>query len=116
MTKTARTRSITVKVTEEEYLAYEVAAGTETVTEWGRRAMNDRANPVSRDQVILEAILMLQAVSLRTLQQLSPVDETAMDDQGVSPPLVNVKQIALETLTLRPALREQAIALLEARS
>jgi len=59
-----RTKSISTKVTEEEYAQLEALAGGQTISEWARDVLLKAAKPNPAEQVILAELLSLRTILL----------------------------------------------------
>ena len=60
----ARTRSISTKVTDEEYAQFEVAAGGRTISEWSRDVLLKASSPNMAEQALLAEVLALRTILL----------------------------------------------------
>jgi len=61
---TLRTKSVSTKVTEEEYARFEALAGERPISEWARDALSRAASPHTYEQAILAEVLALRAALL----------------------------------------------------
>jgi hypothetical protein len=80
---TPRTRSISTKVTEEEYAQFEALAGDRTISEWVRDALLKAAKPSPAEQTIVAELLALRMILMNilfTIANREPLTSTAMDD------------------------------------
>jgi hypothetical protein len=59
-----RTKSITTKVTDEEYARFEALAGEQTISEWTREVLLKTTKPDSAEQTVLAEILALRTILL----------------------------------------------------
>src|SRR5882762_4820944 len=59
-----RTKSISTKVTDEEYAQFEVLAGEQTISEWARDVLLKVAKPNAGEQTVLAEVLALRTVLL----------------------------------------------------
>jgi len=59
-----RTKSVSTKVTEEEYARFEALAGPQTISEWVREVLLKAADPNPADQVLLAEALALRTIIL----------------------------------------------------
>jgi len=66
-----RTKSVSTKVTEEEYARFETVAGDRTISEWAREVLSEAANPNSPEQVTLAEVLALRTILLNLYFALS---------------------------------------------
>ena len=80
---TPRTKSISTKVTEEEYMQFEALAGDQTISEWVRDALRKAAKPSPAEQAIVAELLALRMILMNilfTIANREPLTSTAMDD------------------------------------
>ena len=66
-----RTRAITTKVTDEEYVAFEKRARGTTVSEWAHDALVRAASAPAEGPIILAELLALRALLLNLAYKLS---------------------------------------------
>jgi hypothetical protein len=59
-----RTKSISTKVTDEEYAQFEVLAGGQTISEWVRDVLLKAAKPNAGEQTVLAEVLALRTILL----------------------------------------------------
>ncbi len=59
-----RTKSISTKVTEEEYTQFEVLAGEQTISEWARDVLLKATKPNAGEQTVLAEVLALRTILL----------------------------------------------------
>ena len=59
-----RTRSISTKVTDEEYAHFEALAGEQTISEWARDVLLKAAKPDAGEQTVLAEVLALRTILL----------------------------------------------------
>ena len=59
-----RTKSISTKVTDEEYAQFEVLAGEQTISEWVRDVLLKAAKPNAGEQTVLAEVLALRTILL----------------------------------------------------
>lgn len=59
-----RTKSISTKVTDEEYAQFEALAGEQTISEWARDVLLKSTKPNAREQTVLAEILALRTILL----------------------------------------------------
>jgi hypothetical protein len=59
-----RTKSISTKVTDEEYSQFEALAGEQTISEWARNVLLNAAKPNAREQTVLAEVLALRTILL----------------------------------------------------
>jgi hypothetical protein len=80
---TPRTKSISTKVTEEEYAQFEILAGDQTISEWVRDALLKAAKPSPAEQIIVAELLALRMILMNilfTIANREPLTNTAMDE------------------------------------
>jgi hypothetical protein len=66
-----RTRSISTKVTDEEYAQMEALAGGQTISEWARDVLLRVAKPNVSEHTVLAEVLALRTILLNALYKLS---------------------------------------------
>ena len=66
-----RTKSISTKVTDEEYAQMEALAGGQTISEWARDVLLKPAKPNVGEHTILAEVLALRTILLNALYRLS---------------------------------------------
>ncbi len=59
-----RTKSISTKVTDEEYALFEALAGGQTISEWARDVLLKATKPNAGDQTVLAEVLALRTILL----------------------------------------------------
>jgi hypothetical protein len=59
-----RTKSISTKVTDEEYSQFEALAGEQTISEWARNVLLNATKPNAREQTVLAEVLALRTILL----------------------------------------------------
>ena len=59
-----RTKSISTKVTEEEYAQFEALAGEQTISEWARDVLLKATKPNTGEQTMLAEVLALRTILL----------------------------------------------------
>jgi hypothetical protein len=59
-----RTKSISTKVTDEEYALFEALAGEQTISEWARDVLLKAAKPNAGEQTVLAEVLALRTILL----------------------------------------------------
>jgi len=80
---TPRSKSISTKVTEEEYAQLETLAGDQTISEWVRDALLKAAKPSPAEQTVVAELLALRVILMNILFIIAnrePLTSTAMDD------------------------------------
>jgi hypothetical protein len=66
-----RTKSISTKVTDEEYAQMEALAGGQTISEWARDVLLGAAKSNATEHTILAEVLALRTILLNALYKLS---------------------------------------------
>jgi hypothetical protein len=61
---TPRTKSISTKVTDEEYAQFEALAGEQTISEWAREVLLRATKPNANEQAVLAEVLALRTILL----------------------------------------------------
>ena len=61
---TLRTKSVSTKVTDEEYAQFEALAGEQTLSEWARDVLLKATKPNAGEQTVLAEILALRTILL----------------------------------------------------
>jgi hypothetical protein len=61
---TPRTKSISTKVTDEEYAQFEALAGGQTISEWARDVLLQATKPNAGEQTVLAEVLALRTILL----------------------------------------------------
>jgi hypothetical protein len=59
-----RTKSISTKVTDEEYAQFEALAGDQTISEWARDILLKATKPNAGEQTVLAEVLALRTILL----------------------------------------------------
>ena len=59
-----RTKSISTKVTDEEYAQFEALAGEQTISEWARDVLLEATEPNTAEQTVLAEVLALRTILL----------------------------------------------------
>ncbi len=59
-----RTKSISTKVTDEEYAQFEASAGEQTISEWARDVLLKATKPNPGEQTLLAELLALRTILL----------------------------------------------------
>src|SRR5260370_16715634 len=59
-----RTKSISTKVTDEEYAQFEALAGEQTISEWAREVLLKSTKPNAGEQTLLAEVLALRTILL----------------------------------------------------
>jgi hypothetical protein len=77
---TLRTKSVSTKVTEEEYARFEALAGQRTISEWARDVLSRAANPHTCEQTILAEVLALRTALLNLFFKLARAERVTADE------------------------------------
>jgi hypothetical protein len=80
---TPRSKSISTKVTEEEYTQFETLAGDQTISEWARDALLKAAKPSPVEQTIVAELLAMRMILTNALFSIAnhePLTDAAMND------------------------------------
>ncbi len=59
-----RTKSVSTKVTDEEYAQFEALAGEQTISEWARDVLLKATKPNAGEQTVLAEVLALRTILL----------------------------------------------------
>ena len=59
-----RTKSVSTKVTDEEYAQFEALAGEQTISEWARDVLLKATKPNTGEQTVLAEVLALRTILL----------------------------------------------------
>jgi hypothetical protein len=70
-----RTKSLSTKVTDEEYARMEALADGQTISEWARDVLLKAAKPNAGEQVVLAEVVALRTILLNTLYKLGQKEE-----------------------------------------
>ena len=66
-----RTKSVSTKVTDEEYAQLEALAGEQTISEWAREVLLKATKPNAGEQTVLAEVLALRTILLNAFYKLS---------------------------------------------
>ena len=77
---TLRTKSVSTKVTEEEYAKFEALAGERTISEWARDVLSRAANPKTCEQTILAEVLALRTALLNLFFKVASAERITADE------------------------------------
>jgi len=75
-----RTKSVSTKVTDEEYVQMEALAGEQTISEWARAVLLKAAKPNAGEQVILAEVVALRTILLNALYKLGQKEELSAEE------------------------------------
>jgi hypothetical protein len=79
----SRSKSISTKVTEEEYAQFELLAGDQTISEWARDVLLKAAKPSPAEQTIVAELLALRTILMNILFAIANREQltsSAMDE------------------------------------
>ena len=79
----SRSKSISSKVTEEEYAQCELLAGDQTISEWARDVLLKAAKPSPAEQTIVAELLALRTILMNILFAIANREQltsSAMDE------------------------------------
>ncbi len=78
-----RTKSISTKVTDEEYAQFEALAGEQTISEWVRDVLLKATKPNASEQTVLAEVLALRTILLNVLtaEEMRQLIERADQDK-----------------------------------
>jgi hypothetical protein len=77
---TPRTKSISTKVTDEEYAQFESLAGAQTISEWVREVLLRASKPSPADQTIVSELLALRMILLNVLFSIANDESLNSED------------------------------------
>ena len=77
---TLRTKSISTKVSEEEYAQFEKLAGGQTISEWTRDVLLKAATPNINQQIVLAEVIALRTILLNAFYKQAQ-GETLTEDE-----------------------------------
>ena len=77
---TPRIKSISTKVTEEEYTQFEALAGAHTISEWAREALLRASKPSPSDQTIVAELLALRMILVNVLFGIANREQLTSED------------------------------------
>ena len=83
-----RTKSISTKVTDEEYAQFEALAGAQTISEWAREVLLRASKPSPSDQTIVAELLALRMILVNVLFSIAnrePLTSEDMQDMIIAP-------------------------------
>lgn len=75
-----RTKSVSTKVTDEEYAQIESLAGEQTISEWARDVLLKAAKPNAGKQVVLAEVVALRTILLNALYKLGRKEELSAEE------------------------------------
>ena len=77
---TPRIKSISTKVTEEEYAQFEALAGAQTISEWAREVLLRASKPSPSDQTIVAELLALRMILVNVLFSIANREPLTSED------------------------------------
>jgi hypothetical protein len=75
-----RTKSVSTKVTDEEYAQMEGFAGEQTISEWARDVLLKAVKPNVGEQVVLAEVVALRTILLNALYKLGQKEELSAEE------------------------------------
>lgn len=75
-----RTKSVSTKVTDEEYTQMEALAGEQTISEWARDLLLKAAKPNAAEQVVLAEVVALRTILLNALYKLGQKEGLSFEE------------------------------------
>jgi len=75
-----RTKSVSTKVSDEEYALFEKLAGEETISEWARDILLKAAKPNTGDLVLLTEVMALRTILLNAFYKLAHGETISPDE------------------------------------
>lgn len=100
-----RTKSISTKVTDEEYAQFEALAGDQTISEWARDILLKATKPNASEQTVLAEVLALRTILLNIHfavsqgQTLTTEEMQRLIDRADQSKLSKARQRLAETAT-----------------
>jgi hypothetical protein len=70
-----RTKSVSTKITDEEYAQMEALAGEQTISEWARDVLLKAVKPNAGEQIVLAEVVALRTILLNALYKLGQKEE-----------------------------------------
>ena len=77
---TPRTKSISTKVTEEEYAQFGALGGAQTISEWAREVLLRASKPSPSDQTIVAELLALRMILVNVLFSIANREQVTSED------------------------------------
>ena len=75
-----RTKSVSTKVTDEEYARFEALAGEQTLSEWARDVLLKATKPNAGEQTVLAEVLALRTILLNIHFAISQGQTLTVDE------------------------------------
>jgi hypothetical protein len=79
-TPSLRTKSVSTKITDEEYAQMEALAGEQTISEWARDVLLKAVKPNAGEQVVLAEVVALRTILLNALYKLGQKEELSAEE------------------------------------
>lgn len=77
---TFRTKSVSTKVSDEEYAQFEALAGGQTISEWTRDVLLKAAKPNTSEQIVLAELIALRTILLNAFYKLAQGEALTPDE------------------------------------
>ncbi|MFZ0415917.1 MAG: hypothetical protein WBD23_14800 [Candidatus Acidiferrales bacterium] len=77
---TFRTKSVSTKVSDEEYAQFEALAGGQTMSEWTREVLLNAVKPNTSEQIVLAELIALRAILLNAFYKLAQGEHLTADE------------------------------------
>lgn len=77
---TFRTKSVSTKVSDEEYAQFETLAGGQTMSEWTRDVLLKAAKPNTSEQIVLAELIALRTILLNAFYKLAQGEHLTADE------------------------------------
>ena len=77
---TLRTKSISTKVSDEEYTQFEKLAGGQTMSEWTRDVLLKATRPNTNEQIVLAELIALRTILLNAFYKLAQGETLTADE------------------------------------
>lgn len=77
---TFRTKSISTKVSDEEYAQFEALAGGQTMSEWTRDVLLKAAKPNTSEQIVLAELIALRTILLNAFYKQAQGEHLTADE------------------------------------
>jgi hypothetical protein len=75
-----RTKSVSTKVTDEEYAQMEALAAGHTISEWARDVLLKAVKPNAGDQIVLAEVLALRTILLNAVYKLAQTGKLSAEE------------------------------------
>jgi len=77
---TFRTKSVSTKVSDEEYAQFEALAGGQTMSEWVRDVLLKAAKPNTSEQIVLAELIALRTILLNAFYKQTQGERLTADE------------------------------------